>query len=111
MKIFQTDKGDIVCITINSSMKGLLSLEDERIIRETLKEDKNHLLLDLSALEYIGSAILRVILGTAKELKRKNGKVVLCNLNKYVREIFEVSGVGTFLPIADSVESGVEALS
>ena len=111
MKIVQTDKGDIVCITFNSSMKGLISSEDVRIIRETLKEDNNHLLLDLGALEYLGSAILRVILSTAKELKRNNGKVVLCNFNKYVREIFEVSGVGTFLPIADSVESGVEALS
>lgn len=79
MKIVQTDKGDIVCITINSSTKGLLSSEDERIIQKTLKEDKNHLLLDLGALEYLGSAILRVILGAAKELKRNNGKVVLCN--------------------------------
>ena len=111
MRIVQTEKNGIVCITINSSMRGLLTSEDERTIWETLKEDKNHLLFDLGALEYLRSTVLREILGVVKEVKRKNGSVVLCNLNKDVREIFEVSGVGIFLPIADSVESGVKALS
>lgn len=111
MKIVQTVKSGIVCIAINSSMNGLLTSEDERTILETLKEDKNHLLFDLGALEYLRSTVLRVILGVVKETKSKNGQVVLCNLNKYVREIFEVSGDGIHIPIADSVESGVEALS
>jgi anti-anti-sigma factor len=111
MKIVRTDKSGIVCITINSSMNGLLTSEEERALRETLKEDKNHFLFDLGALEYLKSTVLRVILDVVKETKSKNGKVVLCNLNKYVREIFDVSGDGIFLPIADSVESGVEALS
>ena len=111
MRIVQTEKNGIVCITLNSSMSGLLSSEDERTIWETLKEDKNHLLFDLGALEYLRSTVLREILDMVKEMKRKNGKVVLCNLNKDVREIFEVCGIGIFLPIADSVESGVKALS
>lgn len=111
MKIMQTKNCGVICITINSSMNGLLTLEDEKSIRQTLKEDKNQLLFDLGALEYLRSTVLRMILDVVKEMQHKNGKVVLCNLNKYVREIFEVSGDGIYLQIADSVESGIKSLS
>jgi anti-anti-sigma factor len=50
-------------------------------------------------------------LGAAKEMRRKDGKIVLCALNEFVKEIFEVSGFQSLIPIADSVESGVELLS
>ena len=111
MKIVETEKSGIICITINSRTNGLMTSEDEKAIWETLQEDKNHILFDLGTLEYLRSTVLQMILSVVKEMKRKNGKVVLCNLNKYVKEIFEVSGVGIFLPIADSFESGVETLS
>jgi len=111
MKIVQIEKSGIICITINGHTNEVLTRDDENSIWQTLKEDKHHLLFDLGALEYLRSAELRVILDVVKEMKRKNGKVVLCTLNKYVKETFEVSGVGAFLPIADSVESGIKALS
>ena len=111
MKIVQTEKTGIVCITFNGSMNGLLTSEAERTIRQTLKENKNQIVFDLGALEYLRSTVLGMILDIVKEMKHKNGQVVLCNLNKYVKEIFEVSGDGIYLQIADSVESGVAALS
>jgi anti-anti-sigma factor len=52
-----------------------------------------------------------VILGAAKEMKRRDGKFVLCALNAYVKEVFEVSGFGTIIPIAASVEAGIKEIS
>ncbi|GAI79189.1 unnamed protein product, partial [marine sediment metagenome] len=57
------------------------------------------------------SAGLRVVLGAAKEMKRRDGKFVLCALNAYVKEVFEVSGFGAIISIADSVESGINEIS
>jgi anti-anti-sigma factor len=111
MNIVQTRQRGITCLTISGPTNGILTWQDEKSIRETLKEEKDHLLFDLSALEYLRSAVLSVILEVAKEMRRRNGKVVLCTVNEYVKEIFEVSGVGPILPIADSVESGINALS
>ena len=110
MKILQTEKCGVVCIKMSSSPNGLLTSEDENKIWETLQADKDGILFDLGALEYLRSTVLRIILSVVKEVTRKNGKVVLCNPNKYVAEIFNVSGCGIKLPIADSVESGVKAL-
>jgi anti-anti-sigma factor len=52
-----------------------------------------------------------VLLSAAKEMRRRDGKIVLCSLNEFVKEIFEVSGFQSLIPIADSVESGIEVLS
>jgi anti-anti-sigma factor len=65
----------------------------------------------LASLEYLSSAGLRVLLSTAKEMRRRDGKLVLCSLNEFVKELFDVSGFQSLIPIADSVESGIEMLS
>ena len=41
----------------------------------------------------------------------KGGKVILCSLSDYVNEIFEVSGFTAIIPIADTVDAGIEMLS
>lgn len=92
-------------------MSAALTPEDENMIKELLEEDIALLLFDLSSLAYLGSTVLRVILNAAKKIERKQGNVVVCNPNQYVREIFEVSGFGTLIPIADSIESGIRVHS
>ena len=66
---------------------------------------------DLGALDYLSSAGLRVLLSAAKEMRRRDGKIVLCALTQFVKEIFEVSGFEALIPIEASVESGVKVLS
>jgi len=107
MEIFQKENSKVICITIKGSMSAKLTPEDEKTIRELLDEDIALLLFDLSSLAYLGSKALRVILNATKKIMHKQGRVVLCSPNQYVREIFEVSGFGAIIPIADSVESGV----
>lgn len=107
MEIFQKENSKIYCIAIKGSVSATLTPEDERSIGELLEEDITLLLFDLSSLVYLGSTVLRVILNAVKKIRSKQGKVVLCSPNQYVREIFEISGFGPIIPIAESVESGV----
>jgi len=65
--------------------------EAEATVKGILKGGTQRLLFDLSRMEYISSAGLRVILMAVKELRNKKGKVVLCGLTPYVKEIFDVS--------------------
>lgn len=107
MEILKNNNNKIICISIKDAMSGALTPEDEKNIRDLLEEDNPLLIFDLSSLEYLGSASLRAILDAARRIKSKQGKVVLCCPNRYVREIFEVSGFGALIPMADSVESGL----
>ncbi len=98
-------------MTVKGRMEARLSPELERTIKAILKSGHTRLLFDLSALEYLRSSVLRVILNAVKEINQKSGKVVLCCLRGYVKEIFEVNHFKDTIAITDSVESGYKALA
>lgn len=92
-------------------MEASLAQEFEKAIKEIIAGGSSRLLIDLSALDYLPSSVLRVILNAIKAIDQKSGRVVLCCLNGYVKEIFEVNCFKSTIIITDSVESGLEALS
>ena len=111
MEIIQKEKNGIVCLSVKCRMQARLSPELERTIKAILKSGQTRLLFDLSALEYLRSSVLRVILNAVKILNRRKGRVVLCCLNGYVGEVFEVNRFKDIITITDSVESGLKALT
>ena len=58
---------------------------------DSCKAGGDRLVLDLSGLEYISSAGLRVLMLASRDVKARNGVVVICGLQPIVREIFEIS--------------------
>ena len=63
-------------------------------------EGVTKLVLDFSALEYLSSAGLRVLL-TAQKVMNKQGEMVIKNINETIREIFEVTGFVDILTIEE----------
>ena len=49
------------------------------------------IVLDLSGLDYISSAGLRVLMITAKQVKSQEGEIVVAGMQPVVREIFDIS--------------------
>ena len=56
------------------------------------------LVLDFTALEYLSSAGLRVLLA-AQKVMNKQGEMVVKNINETIAEIFEVTGFSDVLTI------------
>jgi anti-anti-sigma factor len=111
MEITQKEENGIVSIVIKGRLDADSSPEAEKVVKNALGEQTDRILFDLGQLEYLSSAGLRVLLSAAKEMRRREGKIVLCSLNEFVKEIFEVSGFQSLIPITDTVESGVDVLS
>ena len=111
MHIIQKEEYIITCLKITGRMDSALAIETEKAIERILKGNNNRLLFDFGDLEYLSSYGLRVILNAAKKIKLMGGKIILCSLIENVKEIFDICGLGAHIPIADSVESGLKALS
>ena len=111
MKIIQNEKYAIVLIAVAGRSETELNAELECAIQDIAKGENRQLLVDLSALKYLESSALRVILNAVKVINHRNGRVVLCSLNRYVKEIFESNCRKDTLKIADSVESGLSVLT
>jgi len=110
MKIFHNEKYGIIHVTVEGGTETDLNPGFELVIKKIVESDNRRLLLDLGALKYLKSSALRVILDVIREIDRKSGKVVLCSLNLYVKEIFEGNSLKDTITIAESVESGLSSL-
>ncbi len=107
MEIIQEKKDDINVLRIKGRLDSKTSPEFEEKIAEASKNGTSKMILDFGELEYISSAGLRVVLKAAKDMKRIDGSVVLCSMQDYVKEVFEIAGFDTFLPIEPSFEDAV----
>lgn len=58
----------------------------------------SELIFDISALEYLSSAGLRVLLVTQRKMN-KQGKMIVKGANETVRDIFDVTGFSTILTL------------
>ena len=67
--------------------------------------------IDLSGLEYISSAGLRVLMIAAKEVHAAQGKLVAAALQPVVREIFEISRFTLVFDTHESLQGALRELS
>ena len=66
-----------------------------------------NVVLDLSGLDYVSSAGLSSILGAAKRVQGRNGRLVVAGLKGLVKEVFAISGFETVLPTYPDLESAI----
>jgi anti-anti-sigma factor len=110
MDINYVKEGEITIVTVNGRLDADTAPVADKTIKKILKRDCSRMIFDFSSLDYLSSGGLKVILGATKELRRKEGQIVLSSLSKFVKEIFVVSGFNSVIPITDTVESGMEQL-
>jgi len=110
MELNHVQEGEITIITIKGRLDAATAPVADNAIKKIMDRDCPRILFNLNDLEYLSSGGLRVILGAAKAIKRKEGKFVLCSLNQFVKEIFVVSGFESLIPIEETVESGIKRL-
>lgn len=100
--------------TIVLSLSGRIDHSQSEALREAMAPHLarctaalDRMVLDLSGLEYISSAGLRVLMLAQKQAKSQGGTLVVAALQPMIREIFEIS---RFSMIFDAFASVREAL-
>ena len=111
MEIIEKNQGGINIYKINGQLNSNTSqgLEDKLI--RAIDGGSKSMIIDFKNLDYISSAGLRVILKAIKALKREDGKIMLCDMQDYVKEVFEISGLDSLMPIFGSMGDALDAFS
>jgi anti-anti-sigma factor len=89
--------------------------QDSTYLRTRADEVKcagySKVLADFSQVSYIDSTGIGFLIGIyTSVLKNPNGRFVLANLNRRVREVLELTRLANVIPIYPDVESAFEAL-
>jgi anti-anti-sigma factor len=96
-------------LSVSGKIDGMASAELETILTELLDKGEQKLIVDMKDVYYLSSSGLRVILVATKRLHEK-GKIVLTRLQQDVREIFEMTGFDTIVPIHDELDTAKEEM-
>ena len=105
MSLSREKKGDVFVASVSGQINSANAAELERQLLEWVEEGERKWVLDMSGVEYISSAGLRVVLLLAKRLKQNSGHLVLCSLQPHVLEVFDISGFLSILDVADTREA------
>lgn len=94
-------------LSLTGRLDGLSSPEIERQVQALIGSGVRTLIFDLSGLEYVSSAGLRVLLLAAKQSKAAGGGARFASLSPPVQHIFQISGLLAALEIHPTVESAM----
>ncbi len=88
---------DTLNVTIAGRLDTITAPQLETLLKRELG-DARHLLLDMTGVEYVSSAGLRVLLSAQKVMNRQ-GSMVLRGVAEAVMDVFEITGFCDILTI------------
>ncbi len=97
MTIEKTRNESSLTLAVAGRLETLTAPELEKVVKEELT-GVTDLVFDLSALDYISSAGLRVLL-SAQKIMNAQGAMKVTGANELVREVFDITGFADILTI------------
>ena len=97
MTIEKNLDGAALTLTLGGRLDTTTAPQLEAELKASL-ESVEHLVLDFTALDYLSSAGLRVLLAAQKQMN-KQGDMVVRHVNETIAEIFDVTGFCDILTI------------
>ena len=87
---------ELVTLEIRGRLDTTTAPNLESAINE-LSQDTKELIFDMSGVEYISSAGIRVLLGAYKKMSTNQGTMRIEKASDMVREVFEMTGLSEML--------------
>lgn len=94
----RTGQEGVTVLELSGRLDVLTCKELAAAIQQVVDEGKHNLALDLSKLEYVSSAGLRVLLQARKQLRVEKGSLALCGANEFVQDVLHTTGFTSIFP-------------
>lgn len=94
-------------VTPHGRMDGDLSKNVEQIIHAKGQEGSRAFILDMSDVDYVSSAGLKVLVRLWQQIGEAGGHLLLAGLHARVREVLEIVGLDMVFTVYETVESAI----
>ncbi len=111
MEIIEEKQGAVNTFKLQGRLDSNTSQGFEKRLFDAISNGSRQVVVDFKELDYISSAGLRVILKATKALKREEGSILLCAMQDYVKEVFEIAGFDSFLPIVPTLDEALKSFA
>ncbi len=94
-------------VEIRGEIDGKTAPEIQQTLQAEL-DDLAHIVFDMSQVEYMSSAGLRMLLSMYRQVKEQQGHIVLTGLSEDIREIMSITGFLNHFTIRETLEDGMK---
>lgn len=102
--------GGVSVVAVQGSIDGNTAPQAQEEILPLIQKDCK-LLLDMSTVEYMSSAGLRMMLLLYRKVSSVGGRIVLSGVSEDIKDTMELTGFLDFFTTTDTAESGLMALA
>ena len=81
----------------------------EEKLKEYVDSDHLNLVFEADATTYLNSSGVRVLITVQKALRPKGGRLVLAQPSERVKEVLQIAGLESVMPVYDTTESAIGA--
>lgn len=107
MTIRETREGSLTLVRLQGRLDAASAPETDRRLAALIHGGARQVVLDLSGVEYVSSAGLRVFLAAAKRMQQAHGKLGLASPTSQVRQILDMAGFAAVLPVFGTMAQAV----
>ena len=108
MEIIEEIQDDISIYRLKGRLDSNTSQKLEEKLFQAISDGSKRMIVDFKDLNYISSDGIRVILIAAKAIKREEGQIMFCCMRDYVKEVFEIAGLGSLLPVVAAMDDALK---
>lgn len=108
MKIRIDKKNDVVVISPEGSIDSKTAGDAQsQIMNHVVETDK--IVLLFTKVDFVSSAGLRLLLMIYRQIKSKNGKVILVDVSDEIKEVMEMTGFINFFDFSDNLNDALNS--
>jgi anti-anti-sigma factor len=111
MTINESKQGPITIVQAQGRLDATTATDTDRRLAAMVAAGARQLVLDLSGVEYVSSAGLRVFLSAAKRLQQAQGKLVLASPTPQTKQILDMAGFSALIPLFDTLAAACASLA
>jgi len=109
MKVTESIVENIAIINVEGSIDSKTAKEFETTALAAITSQVQ-VIIDLTKVEFLSSAGLRVLLMIYRQIKAQSGKVVLVGVSEEIQEVMSNTGFINFFSIAETLKLGIKLL-
>ena len=110
MNVTTLSEADVTSVELEGSIDGKTAPQIREELSAALRQVQN-LIIDMSRVDYLSSAGLRLLLMLFREITARKGKLVLLRVSPEIRTVMSHTGFLNFFTLADSRQEALRAFS
>ncbi len=111
MEVKEEKKGNVLVFSLKGRLDSNTSPEVEKKILAAIEKNSFDIVLDFSALDYLSSAGIRLLVHAHKQIEKHGGLILLSAVPKEIENILYITGFLSYFKIFETQQQALDSLA